>query len=158
MRGFRKRRRNPLMEWYPHLTVATVIENDGRFLLVEEWSGGELVFNQPAGHLEPDESLAEAARREALEETGWTIELQGVVGFGLYTAPGNGVTYHRTTFFGRPLAHDAQRPLDTGIERAVWLTLEEIERLAPRMRSPLVPKVIHQYLDGHRYPLSMILD
>lgn len=145
------------MSWYPHVTVATVVEDNGRFLLVEEESAsGQLVFNQPAGHLERNESLVEAAQRETLEETGWSVEIEGVVGVGLYLAPENGITYHRTTFFGRPLLHHPQRALDAGIVRAVWLTAGEIAELGARLRSPLVSRVIDQYRDGHRYPLSMI--
>jgi 8-oxo-dGTP pyrophosphatase MutT (NUDIX family) len=144
------------MDWTPHVTVAAVIEDNGRFLLVEERAEGALVFNQPAGHLERDETLLEAALRETLEETGWTVELQGVVGVGLYTAPGNGQTYHRTTFFGKPLHCDSTRALDDGIVRAVWLSFDEIQALSARMRSPLVARVIAQYLNGHRYPLSLI--
>jgi hypothetical protein len=132
------------MDWYPHVTVATIVENNDRFLLVEEYAGDRLVFNQPAGHL------------ETLEETAWTVEIQGLVGVGLYTAPSNGITYYRTCFFAKPISHDAGRKLDTGIERAVWLTYDEIKTLAPRMRSPLVTKVIEQYLNGHRYPLSSV--
>lgn len=143
-------------EWNPHITVATVVEDRGRFLLVEEEVGGRLVFNQPAGHLEPDESLPQAALRETLEETGWQIELQGVVSIGLYTAPANGVTYARTTFFARPLAHDASRPLDSGIRRALWLAPEEIRELGSQLRSPLVFEVVAQYLRGERHPLSMV--
>ncbi len=143
-------------EWYAHVTVATVVENNGRFLLVEEYEDGKLVFNQPAGHLDPDESLVEAAMRETLEETGWTVEIQGVVGIGLYTADSNGITYYRTAFYARPITHDATRQLDDGIVRAVWMTPEEIRAEHARMRSPLVPKVIEQYLAGHRYPLSII--
>lgn len=145
------------MSWYPHVTVATVIEDNGRFLFVEEKADdGRLVFNQPAGHLERGESLLDAALRETLEETGWTVELQGVVGIGLYTAPANDTTYCRTTFFGRPLRHDPQRALDTGIVRAVWLTAAEIAAQHERLRSPMVARVLEQYRDGHRYPLSMI--
>lgn len=145
------------MSWYPHVTVAAVIEDEGRFLLVEERDAtGELVFNQPAGHLERGESLVEAALRETLEETGWTVDIQGVIGIGLYHAPANDTTYCRTTFFGRPLQHDAQRRLDDGILRAVWLTAAEIAALGPRLRSPMVARVVEQYRDGHRYPLSMI--
>lgn len=145
------------MSWYPHVTVATIIENDGRFLLVEEAAAdGSLVFNQPAGHLERGETLIEAALRETLEETGWTVELQGVVGIGLYHAPANDTTYYRTTFFGRPLHHDPQRPLDTGIARALWLSADEIFAARSRLRSPMVASVLEQYRDGHRYPLSMI--
>ncbi len=145
------------MSWYPHVTVATVIEDNGRFLLVEEAAAdGQLVFNQPAGHLEPNESLIEAAARETLEETGWSIDVQGIVGIGLYTTPDGSTTYYRTTFFGKALQHDPLRTLDTGIVRAVWLTRAEIAALADRMRSPMVPKVIEQYCSGHRYPLSML--
>ena len=145
------------MSWYPHVTVATVIEDNGRFLFVEEETAdGQLVFNQPAGHLEPNESLIEAAARETLEETGWTIEVQGIVGIGLYNTPDGTTTYYRTTFFGKALQHDPQRTLDTGIVRALWLNRDEIAALTVRMRSPLVPKVIEQYSNGHRYPLSMI--
>ncbi|HTO18944.1 MAG TPA: NUDIX hydrolase [Pseudomonas sp.] len=144
------------MNWHAHVTVATVIEDNGRFLLVEEQQRGRLVLNQPAGHLEPGESLIEAALRETLEETGWTVEIQGLVGVGLYTAPSNGVTYYRTTFFGRPLSHDPQRLLDTGIERALWLTPAEMQAEAERLRSPLVAKAVEHYLAGHRYPLSLI--
>jgi 8-oxo-dGTP pyrophosphatase MutT (NUDIX family) len=144
------------MNWHAHVTVASVIEDNGRFLLVEERQRGQLVLNQPAGHLEPGESLIEAALRETLEETGWTVEIQGLVGVGLYTAPSNGVTYYRTTFFGRPLSHDPLRSLDTGIERALWLTPAEMQAEAERLRSPLVAKAVEHYLAGHRYPLSLI--
>lgn len=144
------------MNWHAHVTVASVIEDNGRFLLVEELQRGRLVLNQPAGHLEPGESLIEAAMRETLEETGWTVDIQGLVGVGLYTAPSNGVTYYRTTFFGRPLSHDPLRTLDTGIERALWLTPAEMQVEAERLRSPLVAKAVEHYLAGHRYPLSLI--
>jgi 8-oxo-dGTP pyrophosphatase MutT (NUDIX family) len=146
------------MNWFPHVTVATVVERDGHFLLVEEWADGRLVFNQPAGHLEPNETLLQAAQRETLEETAWTVQLQGVVGIALYTAPGNGATYYRTTFFGAPERHEPARRLDDGIVRAVWLTIEEMRAQSAKMRSPLVIEVVNQYLSGQRYPLSMILN
>lgn len=144
------------MDWHAHVTVATIVEAEGRFLLVEELKGGRLVLNQPAGHLEPGESLIEAAQRETLEETGWTVEIQGIVGIGLYTAPSNGITYYRTTFHGRPVSHDPQRALDEGIARATWLTAEDVRSQLERLRSPMVMTAIDQYLAGHRYPLSMI--
>lgn len=144
------------MDWYAHVTVATVVEDQGRFLLVEEQQNGELVLNQPAGHLEPNESLIEAACRETLEETGWTVAIEGVVGLGLYTSPRNGITYCRTAFHARALKHDPERLLDTGIVRAVWMTLDEIRAAQDRLRSPMVLTVIEQYLAGHRYPLSLI--
>ena len=95
------------MQWQPHITVATVIEDQGRFLLVEEMAEGRAVFNQPAGHLEANESLLQAALRETLEETGWDVELTGVTGIYLYTAPSNGITYQRVCFAAKPLQ---QRP------------------------------------------------
>lgn len=146
------------MSWHAHVTVATVVEREGRFLLVEETKHGKAVLNQPAGHLEPNESLSAAAVRETLEETGWSVRLEGIVGIGLYKAPANGVTYYRTTFYATAVSHDAERPLDSDIDGTVWLTLEEIKAATDRLRSPMVLQVIEQYLTGHRYPLSMILE
>lgn len=144
------------MSWYPHVTVATIVEQQGRFLMVEEHAESGLVFNQPAGHLEQGESLEQAAIRETLEETAWHVTLQGVVGVGLYTSPRNGVTYHRTTFFASADHHDSERQLDAGIQRAVWMSYEEILAESARMRSELVIDVIDRYRAGHRYPLQMI--
>jgi ADP-ribose pyrophosphatase YjhB (NUDIX family) len=145
-----------MTKWYAHVTVATVIEKDGRFLLVEEMGEDGLVFNQPAGHLDPGEDLVSAAIRETLEETGWHVEVEGLVGMALYTAPANGVTYHRTTFYARALEHDPEIELDTGIERALWMNPDEMVQQADRMRSPLVIAAMEQYLRGQRYPLDFI--
>lgn len=102
------------MTWAPHVTVATIVERDNRFLMVYEEADGKKVYNQPAGHLDPNETLKDAAVRETLEETGWTVSLTGVVGVNLYTAPSNGITYLRTTFIAEALSHDQTRQLDTG--------------------------------------------
>ena len=144
------------MAWYPHVTVATVVERDGKYLLVEEQAEGALVLNQPAGHLEANETLEQAALRETLEETAWEVTLKGVVGLGLYTSPLNNTTYQRTTFFAEALTHHPERQLDEGITRALWLSYEEILAESDRMRSRLVIDVIERYRNGHRYPLSMI--
>lgn len=144
------------MTWAPHVTVATIIERDKRFLMVYEESDGKLVYNQPAGHLDPDETLHEAAIRETLEETGWTIKLTGVVGVNLYTAPSNGITYFRTTFIGEALTHDANRVLDTGIIEAVWLTYEELLERKEQLRSPMTLQIIDNYLEGRRFPLGVV--
>ncbi|MFT5888226.1 MAG: 8-oxo-dGTP pyrophosphatase MutT (NUDIX family) [Zhongshania sp.] len=144
------------MSWQPHVTVATLVENDGKFLFVEEFKHGQRVLNQPAGHLEQHESLVEAAVRETLEETQWRVEILGVVGLGLYTAPANGVTYQRTSFYAKPLAFCPESPLDTDIEQALWLTLDEVRERRLMLRSPMVLDCLERYLDGHRYPLSMI--
>ena len=145
-------------DWQPHVTVATIIERNDRYLLVEERSNGRLVYNQPAGHLEPNETLIEAAARETLEETGWQVEIKGLVGIALYHSKHNQTTYHRTTFFAQALSHDPSLPLDTGIERAVWMSYEEMLAAADRMRSELVIKAVEQYRQQHQYPLSFIYD
>ncbi|WP_252275139.1 NUDIX hydrolase [Pseudomonas subflava] len=146
------------MRFTPHVTVATIVEDQGRFLLVEELAGGQAVFNQPAGHLEADESLIEAALRETLEETGWQVELTAVTGIYLYTAPSNGVTYQRVCFAARPLRHLPGAPLDDGIIGPRWLTREELAAQPKRWRSELVLRCIDDYLAGERHDLSLIRD
>jgi len=140
--------------WRPDVTVATIIPRDGRFLVVEERIRGELVVNQPDGHLEPDESLADAARRETLEETGWTVELTDLIGVYQWTRPEDGWQVLRVTFAGSPIAHDPTRVLDAGIERALWLSSAEIA--AARTRSPLVLRNVDDWLGGRRLPLDAI--
>ena len=145
------------MRWLAHVTVATIIEDQDRFLLVEEISADKKqVFNQPAGHLEADESLLEAAVRETLEETGWDVELTAVTGIYLYTAPSNGVTYQRVCFAARPLRHHPERALDDGILGARWMTRDELAAQPERWRSHLVLRCIDDYLEGERFPLSLI--
>jgi ADP-ribose pyrophosphatase YjhB (NUDIX family) len=146
------------MRFTPHVTVATVIEDQGRFLLVEEMADNRAVFNQPAGHLEADESLIAAALRETLEETGWDIELTGVTGIYLYTAPSNGVTYQRICFAGKALQHRPDHPLDEGIIGPRWLTRDELAAQPERWRSELVLRCIDDYLSGQHFDLSLIRD
>ena len=142
--------------WYPHVTVATVIENEGKFLIVEEIDEGKTVLNQPAGHLEPNESLVQAAIRETLEETRWQVQIDGYVGVALYTAPSNGVTYCRHTFHGTAIKELTDASLDEGIIRPLWLSMEELHQRKADWRSELLSQTIQQYLDGHRYPLSSL--
>ena len=144
------------MTWAPHVTVATIIERDNRFLMVYEESDGKLVYNQPAGHLDPDETLHEAAIRETLEETGWTVKLTGVVGVNLYTAPSNGITYFRTTFIAEAVSHDTNRALDTGIIEAVWLTYEELVERKDQLRSPMTLQIVEEYRAGRRFSLEVV--
>lgn len=141
--------------WTPHVTVATVVVRDGRLLLVEEAIDGRQVLNQPAGHLEPDESLAAAACRETLEETGWTVRLSAFIGTYQWTAP-DGTPFLRFAYAAEPVSHDPARPLDTGILRAVWLTPAELKAEPGRLRSPLVWQVVAAYLAGQRHPLSIV--
>ena len=143
------------MNWLPRLTVATIIERDGRFLLVEEYADGEeLVYNQPAGHLDEHETLAAAAIRETLEETAWEVQIDAIVGLYYWNHP-KGHTFVRTCFAGKALHHHPNQPLDRGIQRAVWLTREEIAALGPKLRSPMVLHCIDDYLAGKRYPLEL---
>ncbi|GAB3271715.1 NUDIX hydrolase [Parahaliea aestuarii] len=144
--------------WPPHITVATVVENQGRYLLVEERDKvtGALVFNQPAGHLEAGESLFDAARRETLEESGWEVELLGLLGWALYTAPSNGVTYYRSTFLARPLREREGAVLDADILATHWFDYGEILAKSARMRSPLVLAAVEQARSGTLYPLDAL--
>lgn len=142
--------------WYPHLTVATIIEKDGTFLMVKEISDGKTVFNQPAGHVEKDETLIEAAVRETLEETGWHINIDALVGFYLYTSPQNQTTYFRALFAATTLRHDKGRELDDGILDAPWLSLEQVREQSNRLRSPMVLQCIEDYNSGKRLPLDSI--
>jgi 8-oxo-dGTP pyrophosphatase MutT (NUDIX family) len=147
--------------WQPDVTVATVVVDEGRVLIVEEQVAGRLVLNQPAGHLEPDEPLVEAAVRETREETGWDVEATAFVGAYQWKAPsisGGGAErqYVRFAFLARPLAFDPARPLDTGIVRALWMTPAELAQQAPRHRSPLVARVVRDALAGQRHPLHLV--
>jgi 8-oxo-dGTP pyrophosphatase MutT (NUDIX family) len=143
--------------WQPDVTVATVVVRDGRLLCVEEQANGRgLVLNQPAGHLEPDEGLAEAALRETLEETGWDVRLTAFVGAYQWKAPETSRHYLRFAFLAEPLCHHPERPLDTGIERALWLTPSELGAERGRHRSPLVWQVVADALGGRRQPLSVL--
>lgn len=148
------------MNWSPHSTVATVVERDGRFLLVEEIAGeisgnDETVFNQPAGHLDEGETLFEAAVRETLEETAWHVTLTAFLGTYIYKAV-NDITYIRHCFIATPDKHDSSLTLDTGIVAAHWLRSEEIQAPDFAARSPMVLKAVEDYLAGVRLPLSSI--
>jgi 8-oxo-dGTP pyrophosphatase MutT (NUDIX family) len=140
----------------PDLTVASVIERNGRYLLVEEHIGRGLVFNQPAGHVERGERFVAAAIRETLEETAWTFQPQALVGIYFWEQPEKHRSFLRVTFCGQALSHDPTRRLDRGIERALWLTRDEIVSLAPRLRSPMVLRCIDDYLAGRRYPIELV--
>lgn len=143
------------MEWYPHLTVATIVEKEGKFLMVEEAQNGVQVLNQPAGHMEQHESLAEAAIRETLEETGWQIKLEALLGFSQYTSPDNGVTYTRSTFIALPV-QQMTTALDPDITAAHWMSYEDVLENSSRLRSPMVLSDLQRYRSGENYQLSII--
>jgi ADP-ribose pyrophosphatase YjhB (NUDIX family) len=142
--------------WKPNVTVAAVIERDGRFLLVEEETPDGLRFNQPAGHLDQGESIVAACSRETLEETAWLFTPEALVGIYQWPRPQGDLTYLRFAFCGQLGMHEANRPLDHGIVRAVWLTPSEIEACRERHRSPLILHCIADFLAGRRYPLDLI--
>lgn len=146
------------MTWTPHATVAVIVENEaGRYLMVEEFSGGKVVFNQPAGHVEEDEAILDAVRREALEETGWDVEPLHFLGIYTYKAPANDVTYYRFCYSARARKRVSEQ-LDDGIIAAHWLTLEEIRSLGDQLRSPLVLRCIEDYRNGRQYPLELVVE
>ena len=144
--------------WKPNVTVAAVIERDGKFLLVEEETAAGIRFNQPAGHLDQDEAIAAACRRETLEETAWEFEPTALIGVYTLPIPGSDLTYLRFAFCGELGGHDAGRQLDTGIIRAVWLSYEEVRACRERHRSPLVLRCIEDFLAGKRFPLDLITE
>ena len=141
--------------WKPSVTVAAVIEREGQFLLVEEKIDGRLVLNQPAGHLDPGESLIEACRREVLEETAHRFEPQALVGIYRWHYAKKDVTFLRLCFCGRVTGVEAGRQLDKGIVAAPWLTAAELEARKADHRSPLVAKCMADFLAGKRYPLDV---
>ncbi|MCP5160559.1 MAG: NUDIX hydrolase [Hahellaceae bacterium] len=143
------------MIWMPHATVATIVRQNNQFLMVEELISGQPVFNQPAGHIEAGELIAEAALRETLEETGWQVELTDFMGVYTYLAPSNGEIYYRMCFGANPI-EQISTELDEGIVAAHWLTYDEILARKSALRSPLVKQCIDDYLAGQRFPLSMI--
>ncbi len=144
------------MIWKPHVTVAAVIESDGKFLLVEEETDDGIRFNQPAGHLECGEALTDAVIREALEETGYHFVPTALVGVYNWRNEAKDITYLRFAFAGELAGHDAQRALDAGIIAARWLSLGEIRALEDRHRSPLIMRCIEDWQAGARYPLDLI--
>jgi 8-oxo-dGTP pyrophosphatase MutT (NUDIX family) len=154
--------------WKPNVTVAAVIERDGRFLLVEEHTAHGLKLNTPAGHLDPGESPAEGCAREALEETAHHFTPTALVGLYMarfQRAPSTGteardseedVTYLRFAFAGTLGAFEPGRALDEGIVRTLWMTPDELRASVDRHRSPLLLECIEDYLAGQRHPLSLI--
>jgi len=146
------------MTWKPHATVAAIIERDNKFLMVEELIRGERLFNQPAGHLDPDESLFDAAIRETREETAWNFTPEAITGIYLWKHPVSSKTFLRVAFCGSCDDHQPGQALDDGIIHAVWMTRDEIVAQKNHLRSPMVIDCIDDYLAGKRFPLDLLID
>ena len=144
------------MIWKPHVTVAAVIEHDGKFLLVEENTSQGLLFNQPAGHLEPNESLIAGVTREVLEESARDFIPQYLIGIYRWHSTAADTTYLRFAFGGQVTQYYPERTLDEGIVHAVWMSPEEIRASQSRHRSPLILRCVEDYLAGKRYPLEIL--
>jgi 8-oxo-dGTP pyrophosphatase MutT (NUDIX family) len=140
--------------WKPSVTVASVVEHEGRFLLVEEHTPEGLRLNNPAGHLEPGESLVQACARETLEETAHAFTPTALV--GVYQAVLGDTTYLRFVYSGTLGAFDPARTLDHGIVRSLWMTLDELRASAHHHRSPLLLRGVEDYLAGRRFPLDVV--
>ncbi len=141
--------------WKPSATVAAIIERDGRFLFVEESIDGRRVLNQPAGHLDPGESLAAACAREVLEETAHRFRPAALVGIYRWHYAAKDVTFLRFCFRGDLLGEEKGRTLDKEIVATHWLSLDELKARREMHRSPLVQKCVEDYLAGRAYPLEL---
>ena len=152
----------------PHITVATLVEQDGRFLMVRETvkeraaaPGSDApreVINQPAGHVEAGELLAQAAFRETLEETAWQVKITGLLGMYIFQPHPRAGVYHRYCFIAEPLKHDRGQRLDRGIIEAIWLSADDLRQRKAEHRSPLVMRCVDDYLAGQRLPLDVIYE
>jgi 8-oxo-dGTP pyrophosphatase MutT (NUDIX family) len=151
---------SPGPRWAPSVTVAAIVEREGRFLIVEEQTPEGLRLNNPAGHLEPGETLIEAVARETLEETACALEPTALLGIyqARFRRPASDedVTYLRFAFCGDLGAMDPNRPLDQGIVRLHWLSRAEVFACRHWHRSPLVMRCIDDYLTGRRLPLDAL--
>ena len=147
--------------WRPSVTVAAILERGGRYLLVEEHTPEGLCLNNPAGHLDPSESLLQGVVREALEETACVFTPEALVGVYLsrFKRPerDEDVTYLRFAFCGSIGEPEAGRTLDHGIVRTLWLTPQEIRASSARHRSPLLLRCVEDHLAGRRYPLEALV-
>ena len=138
-----------------HLTVATVVERNGEFLMVRETKDGVQVLNQPAGHVEPGEDVIAAALRETLEETGWEVEITGFLGFSNAMSVVTGITYYRLIFMAEPVKFNQNAEVDSDIDSAEWMTLEEIKDPSNTPRSEMVHQAVDDFMSGRVFPLEI---
>jgi 8-oxo-dGTP pyrophosphatase MutT (NUDIX family) len=146
------------MIWKPNVTVAAVIEREGKFLLVEEHTSQGVRLNQPAGHLEAGESILDAVTREVLEESAYHFVPKHLLGIYRWHSAESDTTYLRFAFTGEIAGHEADRPLDEGILRAVWQIPDEIRNTQANHRSPLILRCVEDYLANKRYPIDLLVN
>ncbi|PKO47338.1 MAG: NUDIX hydrolase [Betaproteobacteria bacterium HGW-Betaproteobacteria-22] len=144
------------MQWMPHATVAAIVEDNGKFLLVEEITDRGNRFNQPAGHLEDNETLIDAVIRETLEETAYHFEPVSLLGIYHWKHAHNNSTYLRFAYIGKVSQHQPKLALDEGIIRTVWMSAQEMRDNAMLLRSPQVLTCVEDYLNGQRFPLAVV--
>ena len=147
----------PTERWTPRSTIAAIIEQNGRFLLVEEMIKGQRLINQPAGHLEEGETFVEGMLREVLEETGYEVEPEALLGLYVYVTTDGSLTFHRVCFIASVVREIPDAQLDEGIIGPRWMTRDDVAA-ATNLRAPLVLQCIDDYLNGKRYPLDFIQD
>ncbi|HEX5539738.1 MAG TPA: NUDIX hydrolase [Methylophilaceae bacterium] len=144
------------MIWKPNTTVAAIIEQGQKFLLVEEQTADGIRLNQPAGHLENHETLLQAVIRETSEETAYRFHPEALLGIYQWQHPAKDLTYMRFAFIGSVSDHRPQQQLDDGILRALWMDIADIRASVAIHRSPQVLTCIEHYLAGQRFPLTAI--
>ncbi len=144
------------MVWAPRVTVAAIVEKNQQFLCVKETILDQQVINQPAGHLEKGESLIEAVKRETLEETGWVVEPQSVVGIYLWDHPRENLTFLRVTFYCNCKMLNEEAEIDSDIDEVVWLSAQQLHDNPSNLRSPLVLTCIDDYMQGKRFSLDVL--
>lgn len=145
-----------MSDWQPHIVVAAVVERDGRYLIVEELINGDLRLNQPAGHWEAGETLIEGVIRETLEESAWHVEPTGFLGTYVWQPDALPYAFVRFAFTARAVRHEPERPLDDGILRARWMTLEELQACSELHRGPAVLQCIADARAGRVMPLDTV--
>lgn len=138
-----------------HLTVASIIVKDNRYLMVKEIDNGQLVINQPAGHVEPGEDIIDAAVRETYEETGWRTEINGFIGIYSSKSPTTDITYYRLAFTAEALSQDKQAIIDPDIDEVVWLSSKQIRQNTKQLRSQLVIDCLNDFEQGKIFPLEI---